>query len=58
MELVAEPVWIRNFNNPAEIVRICENIKECIVYLLRSGADELYTMDYQVYQTRVVFVTR
>ena len=25
MELVAEPVLIRTFNNPAEIVRICEN---------------------------------
>ena len=24
MELVAEPVLIRTFNNPAEIVRICE----------------------------------
>ena len=25
MDLVAEPVLIRTFNNPAEIVRICEN---------------------------------
>jgi len=37
MELVAEPVLIRTFNNPAEIVRICEKEIGKVVPVLRNG---------------------
>ncbi len=52
VELVAEPVLIRTFNNPAEIVRICEVVKGQIVPVLRNGVDELYVMDYETYRLR------
>ena len=52
MELVAEPVLIRTFNNPAEIVRICENEMGKDVPVLRNGVDEIYVMDYEAYRMR------
>ena len=52
MELVAEPVLIRTFNNPAEIVRICEKEMGKVVPVLRNGVDEIYVMDYEVYLVR------
>lgn len=50
MERVAEPVLIRTFNNPAEIVRICERESGKVVPVLRNGVDEIYVMDYESYQ--------
>ena len=50
VELVAEPVLIRTFNNPAEMVRICEAVKGQIVPVLRNGVDELYVMTYETYR--------
>ena len=52
MELVAEPVLIRTFNNPAEIVRICEKEMGKVVPVLRNGVDEIYVMDYEAYCMR------
>ena len=52
MELVAEPVLIRTFTNPAEIVRICKNEKGKVVPVLRNGVDEIYVMDYEAYCMR------
>ena len=52
MELVAEPVLIRTFNNPAEIVRICETEMGKVVPVLRNGVDEIYVMDYEAYCMR------
>ena len=52
MELVAEPVLIRTFNNPAEIVRICEKEMGKVVPVLRNGVDEIYVMDYEAYLMR------
>ena len=52
MQLVAEPVLIRTFNNPAEIVRICENEMGKVVPVLRNGVDEIYVMDYEAYCMR------
>ena len=52
IELVAEPVLIRTFNNPAEIVRICENEIGKVVPVLRNGVDEIYLMDYEAYRMR------
>ena len=52
MELVAEPVLIRTFNNPAEIVRICEKEIGRVVPVLRNGVDEIYVMDYEAYCMR------
>ena len=52
MQLVAEPVLIRTFNNPAEIVRICENEMGKVVPVLRNGVDEIYVMDYEAYLMR------
>ena len=52
MELVAEPVLIRTFNNPAEIVRICENEMGKVVPVLCDGVDEIYVMDYEAYCMR------
>lgn len=52
MELVAEPVLIRKFNNPAEIVRICEKEMGKVVPVLRNGVDEIYVMDYEAYCMR------
>ena len=52
MELVAEPVLIRTFNNPAEIVRICENEMGKVIPVLRNGVDEIYVMDYESYLVR------
>jgi PHD/YefM family antitoxin component YafN of YafNO toxin-antitoxin module len=52
IELVAEPVLIRTFNNPAEMVRICESVSGQIVPVLRNGVDELYVMDYESYRMR------
>ena len=46
MELVAEPVLIRTFNNPAEIVRICEKEMGEVIPVLRNGIDEIHVMDY------------
>ena len=50
MELVAEPILIRTFNNPAEIVRICARESGKVVPVLRNGVDENYVMDYASYQ--------
>ena len=50
MELVAEPVLIRTFNNPVENVRICESEKGKVVPVLRNGIDEIYVMEYKAYQ--------
>ena len=50
VELVAEPILIRTFNNPAEIVRICERESGKVVPVLRNGVDENYVMDYASYQ--------
>ena len=50
MELVAEPILIRTFNNPAEIVRICEYESGKVVPVLRNGVDVIYVMDYASYQ--------
>ena len=52
MQLVAEPVLIRTFNNPAEIVRICEKEMGKVVPVLRNGVDEIYVMDYEAYCMR------
>ena len=52
MELVAEPVLIRTFNNPAEIVRICEKEMGKVIPVLRNGVDEIYVMDYEAYLVR------
>ena len=52
MQLVAEPVLIRTFNNPAEIVRICEKEMGKVVPVLRNGVDEIYVMDYEAYLMR------
>ena len=52
MELVAEPVLIRTFNNPAEIVRICEKEMGKVIPVLRNGVDEIYVMDYESYLVR------
>ena len=56
LELVAEPVLIRTFNNPAEIVRICESVKGKIVPVLRNGVDELYVMDYEAFREIKVYI--
>ena len=56
LELVAEPVLIRTFNNPAEIVRICESVKGKIVPVLRNGVDELYVMDYEAFREMKVYI--
>ena len=42
----------RTFNNPAEIVRICENEMGKVVPVLRNGVDEIYVMDYEAYCMR------
>ena len=47
-----EPVLIRTFNNPAEIVRICEKEMGKVVPVLRNGVDEIYVMDYEAYLMR------
>ena len=52
MELVAEPVLIRTFNNPAEIVRICEKEIGKVIPVLRNGVDEIYVKDYEAYLVR------
>jgi hypothetical protein len=52
VELVAEPILIRTFNNPAEVVRICEDQTGCIIPVLRNGVDEIYVMEYKTYQER------
>ena len=52
MELVAEPVLIRTFNNSAEIVRICEKEMGKVIPVLRNGVDEIYVMDYDSYLVR------
>lgn len=49
LEEVAEPVLIRTFNNPAEMVRICESVTGKVVPVLRNGVDELYVMEYETY---------
>lgn len=51
-ELVAEQVLIHTFNNPAEILQICEAVKGQIVPVLYSKMDELYVMDYETYKMR------
>jgi len=56
IELVAEPVLIRTFNNPAEMVRICEIVSGQIVPVLRNGVDELYVMDYESYRMRKAYL--
>ncbi len=58
VELVAEPVLIRTFNNPAEMVRICEAVKGQIVPVLRNGVDELYVMDYETYRMRKEYLSQ
>ena len=52
MQLVAKPVLIRTFNNPAEIVRICEKEMGKVIPVLRNGIDEIYVMDYEAYLMR------
>ena len=52
MELIAEPVLIRTFNNPAEIVRICKKEMGKVIPVLRNGVDEIYAMDYESYLVR------
>lgn len=52
MELVAEPILIRIFNNPAEVVRICEGQTGYIIPVLRNGVDVIYVMEYRTYQER------
>ena len=56
LELVAEPVLIRTFNNLADIVRICESVKGKIVPVLRNGVDELYVMDYEAFREMKVYI--
>lgn len=41
---------IRTYNNPAEMVRICESVPGKVVPVLRNGVDELYVMEYESYQ--------
>ena len=53
MELVAEPILIRTFNNPAEIVRVCERESGKVVPVLRNGVDEIYVMDYEAYRSLI-----
>lgn len=45
-------VLIRTFNNPAEMVRICEAVKGQIVPVLRNGVDKLHVMNYEIYKMR------
>ena len=52
MELVAEPVLIRTFSNPAEIMRICEKEMGKVIPVLRNGVEEIYVMDYEAYRMR------
>lgn len=52
MELVAKPILIRTFNNPAEIVRVCESEVGKVFPVLRNGVDEIYVMDYEAYRMR------
>jgi len=52
VELVAEPILIRTFNNPAEVVRICEEQTGYIIPVLRNGVDVIYVMEYRTYQER------
>ncbi len=52
MELAAEPVLIRTFNNPAETVRICEKEIGKVIPVLRNGVDEIYVMYYEAYLMR------
>lgn len=52
VELVAELILIRTFNNPAEVVRICEGQTGYIIPVLRNGVDEIYVMEYITYQER------
>ena len=53
IELVAEPVLIIIFYNPAEIERICESEVGKIIPVLRNGVDELYVMEYESYRTMI-----
>ena len=53
VELVAEPILIRTFNNPAEIERICEHESGKVVLVLRNGVDEIYVMDYEAYRSLI-----
>ena len=50
--VVAEPVLIRTFNNPAEIVGICEKEMGKVIPVLRNGVDEIYVMDCEAYRMR------
>ena len=52
VELVAEPILIRIFNNLAEVVRICEGQTGYIILVLRNGVEEIYVMEYWTYQER------
>lgn len=52
VELVAEPILIRIFNNLAEVVRICEGQTGYIIPVLRNGVEEIYVMEYWTYQER------
>lgn len=49
VELVAEPILIRTFNNLAEVVCICEGQTGYIISVLRNGVDEIYVMEYRTY---------
>lgn len=52
MMLVAEPMVVKTFNNPAEVVRRCEKEVGKIIPVLRNGIDEIYVMDYEAYRIR------
>ena len=53
VELVAPPIMIRVFKNPADAVRICETFSGQVIPVLRNGIDELYMMDYRSYAQRM-----
>ena len=56
MELVAEPVLIRTFNNPAEIVRICEKEMGKIVSVLRIGLSFIFVPLVQQFDNLLIFL--
>ncbi len=51
-----EAITIQKLKNPAEIVRICENI-DMPFPIIRNGYDELYVMSYKEYLRRKAVIT-
>jgi len=49
-------ITIQKLKNPAEIVRICENI-DMLFPIIRNGYDELYVMSYKEYLRRKAVIT-